>query len=190
MWCLPSTVCSKTAYWPIQKTFPLTCKTWGDTSRKSRQKLEQFAKLERYIIDHIPDDALRISYKQLNDNAVHDGIETANEKQIKTLLYFLVVKGYARKKEDGARNMIVTRQGDIDSIIQRFVRRIEVCRLVIDWLYLLVERNEKERNTAEQSRKDGAVQFSVVELLKEIKSSNQNAPNKEYKYGTRNDFIP
>ncbi len=146
----------------------------GDTSRKSRQKLEQFAKLERYIIDHIPDDALRISYKQLNDNAVQDGIETANEKQIKTLLYFLVVKGYARKKEDGARNMIVTRQGDIYSIIQRFERRIEVCRFVIDWLYLLVERNEKERNTAEQSRKDGAVQFSVVELLKEIKSSNQS----------------
>ena len=171
----------------------------GDTSRKSIQKLEQFAKLERYIIEHIPDDALRISYKQLNDNAVHDGIDTANEKRIRTLLYFLVVKGYARKKEDGARNMIVTRQSDIDTIIKRFERRIKVCRFVIDWLYLLMEKVEKEReneaanepkdptsnesqsttsyepqNTSHPFKKDGAVQFSIVELLKEIKASNQS----------------
>ncbi len=138
----------------------------GETSRKSLHTLEQFAQLERYIIDHIPDDALRISYKQLNDNAVHDGIESANEKRIRTLLYFLVVKGYARKKEDGARNMIVTRQSDIETIIKRFERRIEICRFVIDWLYQLAEKNEKEDKAA--------VQFSIVELLQEIKTSNQS----------------
>ena len=134
----------------------------GDTSKKSLLKLEQFAQLERYIIDHIPDEALRISYKQLNDNAIHDGIESANEKRIRTLLYFLVVKGYARKKEDGARNMIVTRQSDINLTIKRFERRIEVCRFAIEWLYKLAEKDA------------GGVQFSIVELLKEIKTSNQS----------------
>ena len=161
----------------------------GNTSQKSLNKLEQFAKLERYIIDHIPDDALHISYKQLNDNAIHDGIESANEKQIKTLLYFLVVKGYARKKEDGARNMIVTRLSDIELTIKRFERRIEVCRFAIEWLYKLAEKNNKEskancedldakgneaKGPISTSPKTGAVQFSIVELLKEIKASNQS----------------
>lgn len=150
----------------------------GETSRKSMQLLEQFAQLERYILDHIPDDALRISYKQLNDNAIHDGIETANEKRIRTLLYFLVVKGYAHKKEDGARNMIVTIQSDIDVIIKRFEKRIEICRFIIEWLYQLAKKNESQAIQDDEGQtahlKTGAVQFSIVELLKEIKQSNQS----------------
>lgn len=42
--------------------------------------LEYFAQLEEYIIRHIPDESLRISYKQLNDNAVRDGLEKSTEK--------------------------------------------------------------------------------------------------------------
>lgn len=72
----------------------------GDSERKSQILLERFAKLEQYILNHIPDGALRISYKQLNENAVNDGINTSKEKDIRTLLYFLTIKGYTRKKED------------------------------------------------------------------------------------------
>ena len=45
----------------------------GDSERKSQILLERFAKLEQYILNHIPDGTLRISYKQLNENAVNDG---------------------------------------------------------------------------------------------------------------------
>ena len=70
----------------------------SDKQRKPQQMLENFAKLERYILEHIPDESLHITYKQFNDNAVHDGINTSTEKKIRTLLYFLAVKGYAHKK--------------------------------------------------------------------------------------------
>ena len=86
-----------------------------------------------------PDESLHITYKQLNDNAVHDGINTSTEKKIRTLLYFLAVKGYAHKKEDGVRNLIVTRDKDIETIIKRFERRIEVCQFIIERLYSLAE---------------------------------------------------
>ena len=75
------------------------------SERKAKNQLEYFAQLEEYIIKHIPDESLRISYKQLNDNAVRDGLDKSTEKNIRTLLYFLVVKGYTRKKEDLSRNM-------------------------------------------------------------------------------------
>ena len=159
--------------------------------------LENFAKLERYILEHIPDESLHITYKQLNDNAVHDGINTSTEKKIRTLLYFLAVKGYAHKKEDGVRNLIVTRDKDIETIIKRFERRIEVCRFIIERLYSLAEENSKtvteesndsssvEKNPSEEkglgkasgatdNRKEKPLQFSVVELLNDLKSSNQS----------------
>lgn len=169
----------------------------SDKQRKPQQMLENFAKLERYILEHIPDESLHITYKQLNDNAVHDGINTSTEKKIRTLLYFLAVKGYAHKKEDGVRNLIVTRDKDIETIIKRFERRIEVCRFIIERLYSLAEENSKtiteesnnsssvEKNPSEEkglgkasgsreNSKEKPLQFSVVELLNDLKSSNQS----------------
>lgn len=169
----------------------------SDKQRKPQQMLENFAKLERYILEHIPDESLHITYKQLNDNAVHDGINTSTEKKIRTLLYFLAVKGYAHKKEDGVRNLIVTRDKDIETIIKRFERRIEVCRFIIERLYSLAEEINKtvteesndsssvEKNPSEEkglgkasgsreNSKEKPLQFSVVELLNDLKSSNQS----------------
>ena len=137
----------------------------SDNQRKPQQMLENFAKLERYILEHIPDESLQITYKQFNDNAVHDGINTSTEKQIRTLLYFLVVKGYAHKKEDGSRNLVVTRDKDKEAIIQRFERRFEVCRFIIERLYCLAKENNS---------KEKPLQFSVVELLNDLKASNQS----------------
>lgn len=151
----------------------------SDKQRKPQQMLENFAKLERYILEHIPDESLHITYKQLNDNAVHDGNNTSTEKKIRTLLYFLAVKGYAHKKEDGVRNLIVTRDKDIETIIKRFERRIEVCRFIIERLYSLAEENsktitEESNNSSSVDSKEKPLQFSVVELLNDLKSSNQS----------------
>ncbi len=140
----------------------------GDSERKSRMLLERFAKLEKYILNHIPDESLRISCKQLNDNAVNDGISTSKEKDIRTLLYFLTVKGYTRKKEDSSRSMQISRQADLESTIRRFEKRLEISRFAVEWLYKLAVDKEK------MPSQNNAVQFSVVELLKRIKSSPQS----------------
>ena len=140
----------------------------GDSERKSQILLERFAKLEQYILNHIPDGTLRISCKQLNENAVNDGINTSKEKDIRTLLYFLTVKGYTRKKEDAARNMEISRQADLESTIRRFEKRLEISRFAVEWLYKLAFDAEKKNVP------DKAIQFSVVELLNRIKSSSQS----------------
>ncbi len=136
----------------------------GDSERKSQTLLERFAKLEQYILNHIPDESLRISCKQLNDNAVNDGINTSREKDIRTLLYFLTVKGYTRKKEDAVRNMEISRQADLESTINRFERRLEISRFAVEWLYRIVSDTKKE------TLQSKAIQFSVVELFNQIKS--------------------
>lgn len=150
----------------------------GENRHKALTKLESFSKLERFILEQIPDNTLHISYKQLNENAICNGIETSTEKNIRTLLYFLVVKGYAKKRIDEQRSLIITTQGDIEAITNRFERRIEICRYIIEWLYELAKKAENNHNKEESNEnqtveiKNGAVLFSVVELLNNIKSNN------------------
>ena len=139
----------------------------GDSERKSRGLLERFARLEQYILSHIPDEPLRISCKQMNDNAVNEGISTSKEKDIRTLLYFLTVKGYTRKKEDAVHNMEIRRLNNLELTIKRFEKRLEISRFTIEWLYKLV--TETGRMTEQQN----AIQFSVIELLNQIKSNPQ-----------------
>lgn len=104
----------------------------GESENRSRLLLRRFTRLERYILDHITDDALRISCKQLNDDAQKNGITTATEKDIRTLLYFLTVKGYTRKKEDAAHNIELTRQANMQSTIKRFEKRLNICTFADD----------------------------------------------------------
>ena len=134
----------------------------GDTERKSRNLLDKFVRLERYILELIPDESLKISYKQLNDDAINKGIVTSREKDIRTLLYFLTIKGYIRKKEDIAHNIEVTRKDDREATLARFQKRVDVSRFVVEWLYNSAQERAKEDG------KTFAVQFSVVELLKEM----------------------
>ena len=71
----------------------------------------------------------------MNDNAQKEGITSATEKDIRTLLYFLTIKGYARKKEDAAHNIEVVRQADLDTIIKRFEKRLAICQFAVEWLF-------------------------------------------------------
>lgn len=140
----------------------------GSSERRSGQLLERFAKLERYILDNIPDATWRISCKQLNDNAINAGIGTSREKDIRTLLYFLTIKGYTRKKEDAAHNLEISLRVDREALLKRFERRLEISRFAIEWLYRLAAEAGKEASDEQQ-----AIQFSVVELLNSIKANPQ-----------------
>ena len=134
------------------------------TERKSTSLLERFAKLENYILQRIPDEGLLISCKQLNDDAVNSGIATSNEKSIRTLLYFLTVKGYIRKQEDPARNIKMSRQTDMDTTIRRSEKRWEICRFALEWLYDQMPKSSDDNIT------NKLIQFSIVELLGQIKA--------------------
>lgn len=136
----------------------------GESERNSRQTLRRFVELERYILDHIPDDTLRISCKQFNDDAHKAGITTASEKDIRTILYFLTIKGYTRKREDAAHNVEVTRLASMQATISRFERRLEICEFAVEWLYKQVV-DAADGNDAVQK----GVQFSIVKLLGDLR---------------------
>lgn len=137
----------------------------GESENRSKRLLDRFTRLERYILCHMSGDVLNISYKQLSDNAQKDGVDTATEKDIRTLLYFLTIKGYTRKKEDTSHNIELTCQMDVESTLKRFERRREICQFTIEWLYRLVSP------AVENETRNKGIQFSVVELLNDLKAN-------------------
>lgn len=73
----------------------------------------------------------------------------------------------------------MTRDKDIETIIKRFERRIEVCRFIIERLYSLAEEisktiTEESNNSSSVDSKEKPLQFSVVELLNDLKSCSQS----------------
>lgn len=54
----------------------------------------------------------------------------------------------------------------MDATLHRLERRIDICRFSIEWLYALTSTNNNDD-------KEGAVQFSIIELLNAIKAKNQ-----------------
>ena len=139
----------------------------GGTERKSQMLLERFAKLERYLLSRFTDDELHTSYRLLNDEAVNSGIATAKEKDIRTLLYFFCIKKYMRKKEDAVHNVEIVCRVSTETLAKRFEQRLEICRFAIGWLYKTAAEMPAE---AQQKQ---TVQFSVVELLNQLKESEQ-----------------
>lgn len=81
------------------------------------------------------------------------------------MLYFLTVKGYIRKREDAAHNIEVVCLSDMESIMSRFEKRLEICRFTVEWLYQ--QAVEEKPDTDDNN----AIQFSVIELLNQIKSN-------------------
>ena len=132
----------------------------GTSQKKSTAGFERFAQLERFILEHIPDQVWNVSYKQLNDEAVKSGLTSSTEKDIRTLLYFLTVKGYTRRQDVNLNSVEIVRQSDLDSLISRFEKRVRICHFAIDWLY----KQAAPVASAEAGRL--AVSFSIVELLK------------------------
>jgi ATP-dependent DNA helicase RecQ len=140
----------------------------GDSERKSRVLLDHFAKLEQFILDNLSEEPIFTSCKQLNDNAITNGISYSKEKDIRTLLYFMTVKGYTHKKEDAAHNMELSRQMSVEMTMSRFEKRLMISRFAIEWLYKLSVEMPKE------GQQNNAVQFSVIELLEQIKANQQS----------------
>lgn len=139
-----------------------------NSKRASSMLLERFARLEKFILENIPDESLQISCKQLNEDALQGGVNSSKEKDVRTLLYFLTIKGYIRKKEDATHFIKLTRLTDMETTISRFEKRLEISRLAIEWLYNLAVEKTNDPN------KKNSVQFSVIELFNFIKSSSNS----------------
>ncbi len=140
----------------------------SDTEYRSSRVLDNFAKLEFYLLSNLPDEGLSVDLKQLNDQALKDGINFSTIKNIKTIHYFWNIKGYTSRgvTQIDDEDKPVSRQKEIvptmsvPKLKAKFENRIEVCKYIIKELY--------QRAESLPNRESGNVPvlFSLLELHK------------------------
>ena len=129
----------------------------------SQRNLDIILKLERFLLQRFGEEAQRMNYKELNEEAQKAGLTYSNIKRLRMLLHFLSLKGYIYKQEGYRDSVEIRLQASSEVTMARFERRMEICRYIIDTLN--VSRDPTKEMTL--------VDFSVVELLKQFIASRQ-----------------
>ena len=133
----------------------------GLPKSNTMRELKNTLQLEQFLLSKLSKKTRELNYKELNEEAQSQGMSFCNIKRIKTLLYFLRLKDYVRKEEHAAAGSVSLRlQVDIDVIMQRYERRAELCKFVVETI------------SAQKMEKDSSfVPFSLVGLLNQFNSS-------------------
>ncbi|MBQ3587995.1 MAG: ATP-dependent helicase, partial [Oscillospiraceae bacterium] len=138
----------------------------SDTENRSRLMLERFAKLESFLLSNYLEDGLDFNLKELNESAQSENIVAASVKNLRTLMYFHTIKNYIRKSEDGTtRSIRIFPAMDQNKLIDKFNLRIDICRFILKNLF------EKVHNTPDNERGTKPVDFSLVGLFQEYKTT-------------------
>lgn len=123
----------------------------------TRRELENTLRLEQFLLMHLAEESREFNYKQLNEEAQKAGMANCTVRRIKTLLYFLTLKGYVRKEDHSFSDSVNLRlQVSLDTLLKRFEQRVGLCRFVVDMLF--AQKNDSDATL---------VTFSLVELLKQ-----------------------
>ncbi len=137
----------------------------SDTQNKSLQVLDRFAQLEKFLFDKLPEEGCSLHYKEWNEEALALGVTASSVKNIKTLLYFLTIKGYVHKKEDAAAGMVEVQPAmSLRPLSEKLARRLDICEFIVTELYA---KHEAQPNRQE----DAPVLFSLVGLFNAYKAA-------------------
>ena len=130
----------------------------------SLRNLDIIMKMERFLLQRFGQEAYRMSYKELNEEAQKAGLTYSNIKRLRMLLHFLSLKGYIHKQEHAFNGYVGIRlQASREITMARFERRMDICRFI-------VEKLNAERDSAKETT---LVNFSIIELLQQYIATHQ-----------------
>ena len=139
----------------------------NDTQNKSKQILDRFIKLEKYIYEFFSVDGLEINLKELNGNAINAGINHASVKNIRTVLYYLTLKNVILKDEYSSNSVMrITPMIERAILEEKLENRIDICYFILDELYRKATEEKQKGVEAEEI----LVSFSLVGLYQEYKA--------------------
>ena len=130
----------------------------------SQRNLDIMLKLEQFLLQQFGEEAHRINYKELNEEAQKAGLTYSNIKRLRMLLHFLSLKGYIHKQEHSFSDSVSVRLQALHEVTKaRFERRMDICRFIVDTLNVGRDLNKEMT----------LVNFSIVELLQQFIASRQ-----------------
>ncbi|MDT8433081.1 MAG: RecQ family ATP-dependent DNA helicase, partial [Bacteroidales bacterium] len=128
---------------------------------RSRKQLENFARLEKVLTEHITSHEQVVHIKKLNEEAIAAGVDS-NPNRIRTILNFWAIKHWITKENrTGSKDHYKVRfTGDRDLFVEKTGRRHALAGFVIRYLF---EKIPSQEVVAEDA-KATYVEFSIHEL--------------------------
>ena len=149
----------------------------SENENRSKMILNRFAKIEKFLLDYMQENGTKFSYKELNEAALNVKVPSTSVKNIKTVLFFLTIKGYISKgQKQETEDVDYLIDDDVEVRTQVYAsptmewqkiktkseRRMDICSFVVERLF----EKASEKNTGSEKQE---VQFSLVNLLVEYK---------------------
>lgn len=145
-----------------------------DTYNKSEKVFLMFQKLERYLSEHlIKDDTIIVDLKELNDNALREGIKST-KKNIIAILNFWKNNGYITANGSvNERSYEITPLKKKEEIINNIHFRFDIASETIRFLF----EKESERELINEA----LVKFSMTEVISNYNDSLIKVNDAKYK---------
>uniref|UniRef100_UPI00405728A7 RecQ family ATP-dependent DNA helicase n=1 Tax=Acetatifactor sp. TaxID=1872090 RepID=UPI00405728A7 len=144
------------------------------SSLKSNAKnttLNKFLKLEGFLMNKLTQNGQRVHYKVLNEEALNQGMKSSTVSNIKTIIYFWIVKGYINKPEGEVNNtLLLSPVSAVENLKLRYEKRLKVAEFTENFFI------KKARLLVASNKDFGTyipVTFSIHELLREYLYSNR-----------------
>ena len=128
-----------------------------DTENKSLLTLRKFAKLERFLLERLPDEGCTIDYKTWNEAALAEGIKGSTVKNIRTILYFLTIRNHVKKAEGEKTQAVqIIPAMSVQALRSSSEKRLSICAFLVSELF---QSAEQMGNAGSEER---LVLFSLV----------------------------
>lgn len=138
----------------------------SDNHHKSSIILDGFIKLERFILSKLGKEGVSFNFKELNEEAQREGIQTSTVKNIRIILNYLTIKNYIVKEENRETfSAKISPLFDQKNVLEKFEKRLDICHFILNSLY---KKAEKQTNNENEER---SVTFSLVGLFKEYEAT-------------------
>lgn len=137
-----------------------------ESQNKALSVLENFIKLENFLLSKLEDEGCSFNLKELNDEAVKAGVKSSTVKNIRTINYFWTIKGYIRKSEFNSQNRTdYIPLISVDKLKTKLVKRHDVCKFVVEELYRISAKSIVKQD------EEALVEFSLVGLYDAYKET-------------------
>lgn len=125
-----------------------------DSQNRSLQTLNRFARLEQFLLEQVGDEACGFALKELNEAALNSGIPHSSVRNIRTVLYYWTIKGYIAKQESGANRYVeITPLMERERLLDKFGKRLELCRFILEQLYALASAQAEGRTKSDINKR-------------------------------------
>ncbi len=138
----------------------------GEKKNRAAGILTRFQALEEYLIVNLPNGEY-FKYKELNDQAVREGVSHSTVKDIKTIVFFWTITGLLRKKHNPDDDRVYLERTAEPALFQKRLRkRIGLSHFIIEYLYAKEPLPGERQDTATR-----VIPFSLMELKNEYINS-------------------